>query len=358
MPSPPTRRGPHLPVRRGRRLAFLAIYLVFCWALFLVGTRVYWYVAANVPLTRNPSVWDEYYPRIRMVGLADSRVARTDDRFDVLLLGGSVLESTWGTIEADLAERLERLIPGRFRIFNLAQQAFTSRDSVVQYEHLDRNQFDLVIVYDGINDVRMNLSPPELFRDDYSHCQRYSSFERHREHGVPSLPEVALDRAKSAYDSLQLGTVDPKLLDYAAEPQSPRTLRANLERIADLAKERGDPLLLLTYAWHIPAEYTLDKFSSGELDYSQDFRSRCAVELWGRPEHVVRALELQNQEIRNLAGNRAGARFIDLHNLLSAAGENFVDPCHLTEVGCGRFVDGIWPEVERAVRNSPVGTSR
>lgn len=344
-----------LPSSRSRRLVFVTVYLVFCWLLVVGATRVYWFLAAAVPLTQTPSVWDQFYPRLRIAGLADRPCSRSDDRFDLLLLGGSVLDTRWGTVEEELRQRLEQLLPGRHRICNLAQAGFTSRDSLLQYEHLDRSRFDLVVVYDGINDVRLNCCPPELFQDDYTHSQWYADFVRRRAGGAPSLANVATDRVTSVFHPSRLGTPDPELLDYAATPQSPRTVRKNLERVSRLAEERHDPLLLLTFAWHLPPDYTLEKFSAGELDYAPQAEARCAAELWGRPADVARTMELQNAAIRELARENPAARFLDLDAKFPRTGVHFVDPCHLTPAGCVRFVEILWPEIERAARRSPAG---
>src|SRR5258707_744797 len=56
--------------------------------------------------------------------------------------------------------------------------AGSSRDSLIKYLQLGDDQFELVIVYDGINDVRMNCCPREQFRDDYSHCSWYYEIQK------------------------------------------------------------------------------------------------------------------------------------------------------------------------------------
>ncbi|MCY2965866.1 MAG: hypothetical protein NT069_19920 [Planctomycetota bacterium] len=317
------------------------------------ATKAYWLLTADVPLSQSPTVWDHYFPQIRRSGLADRKIRREDRQFDLLLMGGSVLQPTWGTIEAELRQRLEAIAPGRIRIYNLAEAGFTSRDSRVQYEHFKDDRFDLVLVYEGINDVRMNCCPPEEFHDDYSHFTRYGLMMQRLDAGTLSLPTAVLDRFRSAVSTLPLGTADPQLVDFAANPQSPRTLKANLEAIAQTAIARGDPLLLLTYAWYIPGDYTPERFRDGTLDYSHEAPHACGAEMWGRPEHVANAMRLQNEAIREIARSHLEVRFVDQSEQLPKNGDNFCDPCHLTTAGCRRFVDNIWPEIERALRASP-----
>jgi hypothetical protein len=370
-PRSPTasRWRPRLPRTPGRRLVFLALYLGFCWGVVWLGVRLFWLVGSAVPFSQRPSAWDHYYPRLRQAGLVEQPAARPDKRFDLLLLGGSVLDPAWGSVGAELERRLESRLPGRWRLANLGQAGFTSRDSLLQYQHLARQRFDLVVVYDGINDTRLNCCPPELFRDDYTHAIWYRQFAEELAGGTPSLSRVAVAGVRSALDRNRLGTPEPELLEFAAQPQTPRCLRANLSTLCDLAVERGDPLVLLTFAWHIPPEYTLQKFGDDLLDYAPQGKNRCAAELWGKAEYVAHALRLQNDEIRALAAdwhtrsstaaekppqNRPETppvRLLDMEERLPHTGEIFIDPCHLTERGSAEFVEILWPVVAEAIES-------
>jgi len=371
-PAPSAGRWrPRWPRSRRRRLVFLALYLGFCWGVVWLGVRLFWLVGSAVPFSQRPSAWDHYYPRLRQAGLVAQPATRTDNRFDLLLLGGSVLDPEWGTVEAELQRRLEARLPGRWRLANLGQAGFTSRDSLLQYQHLgeQRQRFDLVLVYDGINDTRLNCCPPELFRDDYTHAIWYRQFADELARGTPTLSRVAVAGVRSALDRNRLGTPEPELLEFAAQPQTPRCLRANHATLCGLAVERGDPLVLLTFAWHIPPEYTLQKFGDDLLDYARQGKNRCAAELWGKAEYVAHALRLQNDEIRALAAewharqstaakkppeNRPETppvRLLDMEEQLPHTGEIFIDPCHLTERGSAAFVEILWPVVAESIES-------
>lgn len=354
LPSPAQSRPPHprlhLPSRPGRRWLFVSIWLVFCGSLLWLAGKSYWWFTAAVPPTQEPSVWDHHYPLLRRSGLLDQIPRHDDGQFDLLLLGGSVLVPGWTQVQAELEQRLEAAVPGRFRLYNLGESGYTSRDSLIQYEHLAGRQFDLVLVYDGINDVRMNCCPPEEFRDDYTHFSRYAALRRHLAAGRINLPRAALDRLQVVVGTLPYGTTHPQLLQYGADPQSARTLVANVEEIARLARERHDHLLLLTYAWYIPEDYSEARFKAGELDYATENARACTVEIWGNPPDVIRALTLQNDGLRELAARFPESGFVDLARDLPATGEHFVDPCHLTHAGSREWVALIWPAVERHLR--------
>jgi lysophospholipase L1-like esterase len=343
----PARPRLYLPSRAGRRWLFVSIWLAFCGSLLWLAGKSYWWFTAAVPPTQAPSVWDHHFPLLRRSGLLDQVTRHEDDRFDVLLLGGSVLVPGWTRVQAELEQRLAEALPERYRLFNLGESGYTSRDSLIQYEHLADHQFDLVLVYDGINDVRMNCCPPEEFRDDYTHFSRYAAIGRHLAAGQINLPRAALDRLQVVVGTLPYGTTHPQLLQYGANSQSARTLAANVAEITRLARERHDPLLLLTYAWYIPADYSEDRFKGGELDYGQENVRACTVEIWGNPPDVIQALTLQNDRLRELAARSPEVIFVDLARALPATGAHFVDPCHLTQEGSRRWVELIWPSVER-----------
>lgn len=76
----------------------------------------------------------------------------------------------WFTGHAeDLADNGRRSV----RIFNLAMPAHTSQDYWLKYAALAEARFDLVIVYDGLDEDLANNVPPELFREDYAHYSWY-----------------------------------------------------------------------------------------------------------------------------------------------------------------------------------------
>ena len=343
----PRRSRLHLPSRIGRRWLFVSVWLAFCASLMWLGGKAYWWFAASVPPDQTPSVWDHYYPLLRTSGLTTQVTRHDDDQFDVLLLGGSVLVPGWSQVQAELERRLEETLPGRHRLFNLGESGYTSRDSLIQYEHLAGHEFELVVVYDGINDVRMNCCPPGEFREDYTHFSRYESLGRHLAAGRMNLSRAALDRVQVVIGTLPYGTTHPQLLQYGANPQSARTLVANLAGLVRLAGERDDRLLLLTYATYIPDNYTEARFKAGELDYARENPRACTVEIWGRPADVIQSLELQNDGIRELANRSPGVDFVDLARDFPPRGTLFVDPCHLTAEGSRQWVDLLWPTIER-----------
>lgn len=337
-----------LPRQGVRRALFLSAYVSFCLGLCVGAAALYWKLHAGVAITDTVSVWDHFYPELRASELHELSRERDDGIFDVLLLGGSVLEPTWGEVEAELRSRLERECDGKYRLINLARSGHTSRDSLLKYGHLEDARFDLVINYDGINDVRMNNCPRENFRDDYSHCAWYRSFEKRLAAGSISLPQAVLQEIETLGESIGRGppTNDTEA-GFGCDVKTPGPFRKNLEAILETAAKRGDIVLLQTFAFHLPDSYTRERFERGELDFTlrADGRS-CAAEMWSKPECIGPVVDAQNAEVRSLVAEHDDVLFVDQAKLMQTTGENFVDVCHLTPAGSRRLIENLWPAVE------------
>src|SRR5262245_27757634 len=192
-PVPSARRWLHLPRSRFRRALFIAVYAAFCWGLVYGGGKLFWRVSSGVPLRDTAFVLDLYFPEIRRSRVHEVHPRHADDKFDFLLLGGSVLEPAWDDVEKFLKARLQAELGDRWRLFNLGCSAHTSRDSLIKYSEMKGEQFDLVIVYDGINDLRLNCCPRDAFRDDYSHIPRYRNMQKYLDAGTMKLPAGLLE---------------------------------------------------------------------------------------------------------------------------------------------------------------------
>jgi hypothetical protein len=338
-------------VRRALRLV-AAVLLVL--ASGEGAARLFWRIWYGLPFARPDRVLYAYYPELAQVDA--ERPARDDGVYDVLLLGGSVLNRDWGSIEADLRECLTRRLRRRVRVFNLAQRAHTSRDSRLKYEAVPDARFDLVAVYDGINDVRANNVPPGAFADDYSHLPWYGVVNALAPfHGGATLalsftPAWIAARARSRFAtdrSVSPGLPREDWVRYGKDARSAASFEHNLAAILDLATRRGDPVLLMTFAVYLPRLYSARGFEEGRLDYALH---TSPAELWGKPEYVVAAVERQNDVVRRLAAERPEVVLVDQARLMAGSAESFNDPCHLTVRGSVAFVDhlvaGLGPRLD------------
>ena len=158
-----------------RRLAVHHIVQVLILLLLLeLTSRLFWHIKYGAPLLSSHLLLDMFYPGLQA---ARERVIEPDQsEYDVLIIGGSVLDTGWGPVGTMLRQRLMSRLNRPVSVHNLAQSAHTSRDSLNKYRRLRDRDFDLVLVYNGINDTKTNNVPPNLYEDDYSHLAWYKSW--------------------------------------------------------------------------------------------------------------------------------------------------------------------------------------
>jgi hypothetical protein len=331
-------------VARSLRVLLFVVYLVLVLEL---GARVFWWLAHDVPLLSEPEDWVAVvYPGFRGSGQGGAELGARDAALDVLLLGGSVLQDLARDHGEELRARLEEATGRPVRLHDFARAAHTSRDSLLKSRLLTHAPVDLVVVYHGINDARMNNAPPEMFRRDYGHAQWYAKVEALLG-AAPQLPLLTLPTAIRfmAINLLKhevFGRYVPRHAPnrawarYGGEIRTEGPFRDNLQGIVDLAGERGQRVLLMSFAWHLPPDYTRERFQAKDLDYAAH---RHATGIWGEPDHVARALEVHNRVIRTLP-RPSHLIFADVEAVMPRGAATFDDVCHLTDAG-----ERIWMEV-------------
>jgi hypothetical protein len=292
---------------RRARIKRLAPVLLATLILFVCAeatTRVYWRVCCDIAIFKPDEILYAFYPELRASGelpevlrsVTPAQATHADEFYDILLLGGSVLHKSWGSVEMELREQLAYLGHRKIRIFNLAMPAHTSRDSWLKYAALRDARFDLVIFYHGINDSRVNNAPPEIFREDYGHYSWYeivNSLAPFHETALLALPYTLRYAVINAWHNLAKDyhiptyVIRKEWLKYGREPRSAASFKQNLSAILDLASRRGDQMLLMTFATYIPKNYSREAFNKKQLDYALH---RAPIEWWGVPEHVTTRL--------------------------------------------------------------------
>ena len=140
--------------------------------------------------------------------------------------GGSALTQQWSSVEPLLREQLATAAKRPVTIYNLAAEAHTTRDSLIKYRHLDGQHFDLILLYHGINEVRANNCPPDMFRSDYDHYSWYrliNTFEQHQATRRLIFPYTfyyvwtAASQKIGWSSDLPTGTPPPEWLHFAAD---------------------------------------------------------------------------------------------------------------------------------------------
>ena len=319
-----------------RRLRFLLVYAVFLLVLTEVTCRFFWWLSGVSFVACPNRIHHFWYPELKE--LEPLAIARGDETFDILILGGSAIQPKYGDVPGKLATRLRRTSGQPLRIHCLAREGHTSLDSFYKYRHLADRRFDLVLFCHGINDARANNCPPDFFRDDYSHWGWYKlvdDYEARAGSRFLALPYTARFSVIKLGSKLGLIEFVPKevpgeeWLVHGASIKTGRTFRANLGRIHELALARGDPLLVMTHALDAARENDVERFR-----------------IWGKPAHVTRAVAVHNEVVRQLARSERRP-LVDQAREMPRGERYFNDPCHLTDEGAERFVDHLVRALER-----------
>ena len=325
-----------------RRLLFIAAYLAFVALLLFVAFLVVLKYRANVPLTGEMTeldVWKSYYPGLERSTAKQSLVRTnalddTDDdkHFDVLFLGASVLEQVVRKLKPSAFEPLAN--GQSVRLYNLTMSAHTTRDSLLKLRLLKHREFDLIIVYHGINDARMNCFPGDEFQQDYSHCAWYSGMLKRVKARRITFTDVVSDATERL---IPLGEPDEKHAAFGSEIKTDKPFKANLTEIVDLAAaNESTRVVFMTFATFVPNGYSKEKHAAGELGYAEGDYDM-TLESWGQPDAVQAAVAAHNRVVREVAGASDRVTLIDLDETMSGKAELFSDPCHLSARGCKEF---------------------
>ncbi|MCE5228190.1 GDSL-type esterase/lipase family protein [bacterium] len=332
-----------------RRRWFWGVYILFILLLFETGARFYWCSYGWLNFYNVPSrlMW-VFYPEFRNVIRND--VLNYDADYKILLLGGSSVLPPWGAIEQVLRERLTNATGRPVRIDNLGGEGHTTRDSLIKYRHLNRHRYDLVIVYDGINDCRTNNVPAGIFKSDYSHYAWYYLVNREDRVGgrqwsaIPFTISYMWARMFSGH-FLPVEMPSAEMLRYGEEIKSRGPFKENLREILDIAGRRGEPVMLMTFATWMPENYSHELFTRKMLDYTLH---SVATQLWGSPPFVAKGVAEHNGAIRELAGEMKGrpeVLFVDQANLIPGEGKYYNDICHFTVAGSEKWVENAMPPI-------------
>lgn len=343
------------PAGRGWQLcAVVAVYSFAILFAFELAGRVTYFKRHGMPLW-SPAcdLAYRYYPNVRDVLNAPPR-----DDVRVLILGGSTLNAGLCDVGVRLQRGLGELLGRKIQLFNLAMPAQGSLDTYYKYWLLRDEPFDLVVLYDGINELRANAVPDDVWQDDYSHYAWYADVNFYFRHEALArygliLPyylyhkAVYLDKAlhhdhRVPYNSAH---IRPDWMHFGSRIRSAKPFRANLERTIALATRKHEPVLLMTFAYSIPPDYSRERFEQGQLGYDRS-RPGHPVELWGLPEHVAKGLQVHNEILRAIAAAHQ-LLFVDEETLMGHDPRLFIDVCHLSPSGSARFADHVMAELRR-----------
>jgi lysophospholipase L1-like esterase len=296
-----------------------------------------WLLPLALPLPRDVWLMGWAIPESAIPDVEVNRLGFTGDALAatkpagtvrVLTLGGSVL------FNRRMSERLRaRLAPatqGRLEILGGGIRSHTSRSSLLKWQLLQRYDFDLVFLYEGINDLHANHVKPDHYREDYGHI------------GMWYVRGPLLDRsviARLLYNNLVYRPASG--LPTASGYRSIESLRANLRELVARIRARGSQPVLSTFAWSIPADYERERFVRGEMGYNNAERyDYCPVEIWGPAPWVREGLQRTNLAIHEVA-RETGVPLFDAEREMGRDLRLFGDLCHPSEPGVDVFVERL-----------------
>ncbi len=347
---------------RGRVLG-IAGYLLYMFVLLEIAARGYWALGYGLPLTAGLQDWYAlYFPGLRDSGIAAVELETDDGYFDVLLLGGSVLDNLYDNRADAFRGALSKVTGEPVRLYNLAYPAHTTRDSVLKYRLLRDKPFDLVIVYHGINDTRMNNCPPEMFRDDYGHAAWYHEISRMESHArlfpylvLPFTAEHAMIRVlggKHFEFYVARNRPNQAMTRFGSDIRTAASFRKNLEEIVTETGRAETPLLVMTFDWYLPENYSLESFMAGELDYGRHSKE---VEIWGNPSDIVAGMEAHNDVVRSFAEDAPGhVIFLDVEPIVPNGRRYWDDICHFSDAGERLWMEAITTALGRDLAQPPL----
>ena len=343
-----------------KKIVYYTLYVVYILLLIEISARVFLTINKGVPFFNPKEIIYNFYPQLKKV--KQTHIMKGDEWFDMLLLGGSVIDINWGTIGQLFHEKLAGKIKRRVRIHNVAWAAHTSLDSYYKYKHLLDKDFDLVVLYHGVNEIRANNCPPSFFKSDYSHYSWYESvniFEKHKEINSIAFPyvfhDIFLKIRTMLNPSRHLRThwPIPEWIRYGCNIKTAHSFKNNLINILEIAHKKKETTLLMTFSIYIPKNYSREKFKNKHLDYGTH---KIPVEMLGKPENVAKGIVVHNEVIKEVAARYENILFVDQSRLMPKNGSHFDDFCHLTNKGCEKFVDNILEVIDEFLKsqNTPL----
>jgi len=319
----------------------VATYFLYLVILIEIASRAFMAIRYDTPFFATGDFIYHFYPELRV---AESGIDKgSPDSFRMLFLGGSVISSQYSRVDSLLGVMIAGQTGQMIETCNMARKAQTSLDSWYKYRHLEKYHFDLLVVYHGINELRTNNCPENMYCDDYSHYAFYHELNTlmdHPEIGALAFPAAAhllyhkTQKALGLVDYLPRHEPPEQWLRYGHDVRSAQALHTNLEKVIVRAEERGLKVVLMSFAYYIPDNYSRASFAKKELDYADHLHP---IELWGDPSCVKKGLEIHNHVLRDLGRCHANVCFVDQDKLLTRGRINFRDVCHLTKNGAVEF---------------------
>ncbi len=324
--------------------------IVIVTVLFLcveISSRIFFAISWNIPFFKMDKLIWHFYPELKQL---EKEYKPSHDKINVLVFGGSAVNpKVYCDLTKQLPQSLQQVLDSNLRVqvYSLAENGHTSLDSKNKLREIQHLHFDYIFYYHGINDSRANNIPDDYFDIDYNHFAYYklvnilnshpekkiivTPFAIHfiynqvlqKVHPKPQVPPFYIVLGDVIADSLYW--------DFGSKIKTQKSFQKNINYIFDNVKSAGNSkLIIFTYAYYHPDNYSLQSFAKKELDYAEQ---KWPTEIYGQADNVVKAIRSHN-EILSGFKNRPEVLWYDFNANIPKNSLYFNDICHLTDKGC------------------------
>jgi lysophospholipase L1-like esterase len=264
------------------------------------------------------------------------------------LLGSSTLfnRHLGEHVKTALQQRTDKKV----ELLDAGIRSHTSHADVLKWQLLAQYQWDYVLFYDGINDLWANHVLPEDYRADYAHIDPW--YRRNVWLDNSLLLRYGFNTGWHWLHQLNRTAGEKWFPDYqfvfpkkpfvnAAQFASLTAYRLNVETLLTQIEQHQAQPVLLTFAFHLPVNYSRKAFMDNTLDYhNPDNYDKRDVFNWGPPDYVREGLQQQNTIVRQLALQHH-VPLIDIDAKMSGKGFLFGDVCHFNDDGVAVFSSAV-----------------
>lgn len=293
-----------------------------------------------------------YYPQAKKI---ISRYKNSDEgKTKLLILSSSALTDGWGDFRKIIENKLNSKSEN-YEVFNGAGVGFSLVDNKNTYSILrEKNiHFDYVIIYNAINDARLNNCPPKIFKKDYSHIKwnnEINCIKRHHEMNITVIPFIF----DFLYQKIKQKFSNKRFIPDNYQHQPDWKKHGNVFLSLEILKNAlvnivshnygNEKYLIFSYNYYIPSNYTYKKFINKQLDY-QFHENSSEVEIWGKPINVSNFIDSANVYYSHIAKKFNNTRFYDVRRTMKNP-VYFADVCHFSEKGIQTFSNKVFQIIQ------------
>jgi len=285
--------------------------------------------------------------RINTMGFTGDVISqqKSSNTVRVLILGSSTMFNRH--MAEQMKAALQKSLPNKnIELLDAGIRSHTTRADVIKLQYLKHYAWDFVLIYNGINDLWANHVRPQDFYADYRHTDPWhrrsflldhSLIARHIYNNSYTYIRVLNTKMSEAFFPIYQFVFPKKPYINAADFASQNSFSDNINTLIDISQQIGAKPVLLTFAYHLPANYSRQAFLNQQLDYRNpdNYDSR-DVYNWGPPTYVREGLDKENTALREIAAQRKIA-LIDIDQQMSNHGAWFGDVCHFNNEGVAQF---------------------